>query len=361
MRFKSERCVALFERVFASATHPWLDARKRKPHHALAKQFADIVAVDSTLVRVPDCLRPMYTGMRCTPAALKACVAVSFYGLLPLWAHVTGANDHDMRLFPPLDWFRRRTLFLFDRGFSKHDRFEEIDMAGHYFVCPQRKGGIANVIVARRGPARLMKALRTGRSVPLRRLLGKEKKTRRVWDLDVQIRRSGQPRFRDPITLRLVIVPGPNGEQRGYLTNLCPQKWPAESLKELYRLRWQIELVFKELKQDLSLRSMPSKDPIAVKVFAWASLIALALSRTVGRWLYPNTKRVGLAREVRPAIVTRAIRGSIHLLAHLLHCPHRSRRDLIRMLRQTLECEARSATTNRHDSFYRLRKAQIGT
>lgn len=360
MRFKSTRSVALFERAFASATQQWLDARERRPRHALARQFADIVAVDSTLVRVPDCLRPLYTGMRCTPAAIKACVAVSLYGLLPLWSHVTGANVHDMLLFPPLSWFKKRTLFLFDRGFAKHDRFAEIDAAGHYFLCPQRKGGVAKIISARRGPLRLKKALRAG-PVQLRRLLSKEKKIRKIWDLDVHIRRSGQPRCSDFIALRLVILPGPNGEQRGYFTNLCPVQWPAESLYELYRLRWQIELVFKELKQELSLRSMPSKDPHAVKVFAWASLIALALSRTVGHWLYPETDLVGLARSVRPAIVSRAIRGSIHLLAHLLRYPKRRCRDLIRLLRQMLECEITASSTGRHDSFYRLRNCHVVT
>jgi len=53
------------------------------------------------------------------------------------------------------------------------------------------------------------------------------------------------------------------------------ENWGAEAIPELYRLRWQIELVNNELKQHLALESVPTKDPNAAQVFGWASLLAL--------------------------------------------------------------------------------------
>jgi hypothetical protein len=38
-----------------------------------------------------------------------------------------------------------------------------------------------------------------------------------------------------------VIVPGPKGKQHPYLTSLAPALWKPRALRELYRLRWQIE------------------------------------------------------------------------------------------------------------------------
>jgi hypothetical protein len=147
--------------------------------------------------------------------------------------------------------------------------------------------------------------------------------------------------------LRLVIVPGPNGKQRPYLTSLCVSDWSPKALRELYRLRWQVELVFKELKQHLSLEAMPSKDPHAVKVFAWASLIALALSRTVTSVLCPDLGKIGLERAMRYPLITRALRASARLLGRALFAPVRTARVLVQMLADEIRVtEQRRRGTN---------------
>jgi Transposase DDE domain len=46
-----------------------------------------------------------------------------------------------------------------------------------------------------------------------------------------------------------------------------PQAFPAASVLEFYRLRWQIELVFKRMKSILGLGHLPKSDPLSAK--AW--------------------------------------------------------------------------------------------
>jgi hypothetical protein len=152
-----------------------------------------------------------------------------------------------------------------------------------------------------------------------------------------------------------VIVPGPKRAQRPYLTNLKPSQWSPRALAELYRLRWQVELVFKELKQNLNLESLPSKDCHAVQVFTWASLLALAVSRTVASCLCPLPQLVGLAPGLRPALVTRALRSTLRLLARALSAPPRRAHELLEIFAEEVALEIRARDRPREDSFQRLR------
>jgi hypothetical protein len=150
-----------------------------------------------------------------------------------------------------------------------------------------------------------------------------------------------------------VIVPGPKGEQRPYLTNLDPKTWSPSGVRELYRLRWQAELVFKELKQDLNLESVPSKDPHAVQTLIWGSLIALAVSRTVAGWLCPRVGRVGLTAKLRPMVLTRALRATVRLLGRALVAPLRSALPWLLLFAEELIDETKRLAS-REDSFKRL-------
>lgn len=353
MRFKKPAVVGLFERAFEEAVQQWR-TRSIRARHPLARWFPDVIAWDSTMVQVADNLRSVFKGTK-AKAALKVVLAISVFGRLPLLAQLIAGHRHDQLVFPPLDAFRTGTLWLFDKGFVAYDRLRDIDAAGQFFLCPMRLNGNAVVQRLRLAPLRARRTVNAASNeVRLRDLLPAAKKIGRNWDLDVVISPKTSARSRRAVRVRLVIVPGPDGEQRPYLTNLPAVRWSPAFLREAYRLRWQIELVFKELKQDLNLGAMPSKDRHAVLVFAWASLIALALSRAVATWLQPLATLVGLAAEVRPALVTRALRGSIRFLAEALLASAAQVKTFLRLLAEDVLREARTGEHEREDSFVRL-------
>jgi len=355
MRFKSDAAVRLFERAFEQAVVPWRNVR-RLPHHPLAKLFPDIVLWDSSLVQVADSLRTQgFRGARAAAASLKVALGISLWALLPVVARVVPGNRHDMILFPPLDLFQPGTLLLFDKGFACYDRLRTIASAGLYYLCPMRLNGNAQIVAVHHAPAFVRRALRKNPDVALRDLLPAKKRVGRVWDLDVLVRPQANATDKTWIRTRLVIAPGPDGEQRPYLTNLAPSLWKAPALRELYRLRWQIELVFKELKQHVNLTSVPTKDPRAVQVFVWASIIALALSRAVADWLMPLRHFNGLASALRLAVVTRAVRGNVHLLGYAIHLPLQQARAFIAAFAERILDEAQQRSPGREDSLERLR------
>jgi hypothetical protein len=354
MRFKSVAAVRLFERTFENAVQPWRAGTRSR--HPLAARFPDVAVIDSTVLQVSDELRTVFKGTRSAVASIKALLTVSIFGLVPLHAQIVPGNKHDMQMFPALETFRAGTLLLFDKGFVAYERLASIAAASLHFVCPMRLNGNATIVAIRHAPKRVRDALRRSpEGIRLRDVLPADKRVGKTWDLDVVLT-SGNVKGRRPVQTRcrLVIVPGPEHKQRPYLTTLSASEWTPRALAETYRLRWQVELVFKELKQHLNLEALNSKDRYAVQVFAWASLIALALSRTVTIWLCPRVKLVGLASRFRPALTTRALRGTIRLLARALTAPTPRALDYLEIFADDLRLEIRARDRQRDDSFLRV-------
>jgi hypothetical protein len=65
------------------------------------------------------------------------------------------------------------------------------------------------------------------------------------------------------------------------VTSLPPERFPAADVLVLYRLRWQIELVFKRLKSLLHLDELPAKDPELARAWIYAKLIAALLLQDI--------------------------------------------------------------------------------
>jgi hypothetical protein len=61
------------------------------------------------------------------------------------------------------------------------------------------------------------------------------------------------------------------------LTSLDAASFPASDVLALYRLRWQVEFVFKRLKSLLHLGALPAKDPDLARCWIYAKLIAALL------------------------------------------------------------------------------------
>jgi hypothetical protein len=354
MRFKNARAVQLFERTFEDAVKCWRTPTRSR--HPLARRFPDIAVIDSTVIQVSDHLRGVFKGTMAAKASLKALLTISAFGLLPLHGKVVAGNQHDMKLFPELGIFHVGTLLLFDKGFVAYERLASIANASLNFLCPMRLNGNAKIVAIRRAPKHVHAALRRSPGgLRLRDVLPAKKRIGKPWDLDVVLT-SGHVEGRRPIQTRcrLTIVPGPDRKQRPYLTSLSAAEWSPRSLAELYRLRWQVELVFKELKQHLNLEALNSKDRNAVQVFVWASLIALALSRTVTIWLCPLVGLVGLENAFRPALTSRALRGSVRLLGHALTASVQRMLIYLELLADDLLLEIRARDVGRDDSFKRI-------
>lgn len=361
MRFKSAAAVELMAAAFETAVEPW--RRSRRVMHGLARHFPDIVAIDSTIVRLNDRLRRIFPGHMGTPSELKVTLALSVFGLVPLAARLTSRKIHDSRLFPDLSLFRPGSLLLFDNAYAAAAELEKLINADLKFIAPMRINGNPIVDEVCRGPKRIRKLVASASNdVRLAQLLRRGARVKGIWDLKVRVRITGDGEWGSLVPLRLVIRPGrkrTRGRRKNrtvassyyYLTNL-DSSWSGEATAELYRLRWQIELTFKELKQHLSLESVATKDHHAAQVLVWASLLALAVSRTIAAVLTPLRQLTGLAAKHAAAILSRVLRGALDLLILLFSgsVPRRLAREII----DQIASNAVRRNCSRADSFQHL-------
>ena len=69
------------------------------------------------------------------------------------------------------------------------------------------------------------------------------------------------------------------------ITTLDASTWSTADVLYIYRARWQVELVFKRMKQLLRLNQIRSKHPTSVEATVRALLIAWALHESTTTWL----------------------------------------------------------------------------
>jgi hypothetical protein len=347
IRFKAAQAVALFSAAFERAVTPWRQPSRPKPRHALAKHFPDVVLCDSSLIQVDDSLRRHFKGVA-AQAAVKLFLTVSAFGLLPLSARLYPGHRHDMTVDLPLQHFARATLFMFDKGFIAWRRLLALQQAGMNLLCPTRYNANPLVVAVHHAPKRMRDALRRHpKGVRLRDLLPIHKRISKSLDFDVIV-----GPLRGGVRLRLVIIPGPKRKQRLYLTTLSTRFWPPRALAEIYRLRWQIELVFKELKQHLSLDFVPTADRYAAQAFIWASLLALIVSRACADCLAGLRHLIGLNSSLRLAPLSKALGNHLALLACALMRPRSA--AVLKILAIQLVSEAGYHPPRRADSFRRI-------
>ena len=75
------------------------------------------------------------------------------------------------------------------------------------------------------------------------------------------------------MNLRIVRFPIADGSYECIITNLPPEEFPPEDIKELYHMRWGIETSFRELKYSIGLTHFHSKKTDYIKQEIWARLI----------------------------------------------------------------------------------------
>ena len=242
--------------------------------------FSDILLTDSTVIRLHDMLEKVFPACRTnhTKAALKAHAIISVTGAGKQSIKVTSERAHDGPVFRVGKWVRDR-LLLFDLGYFRYQLFACIGRNGGYFLT-RLKANANPLIVA-------VNRVHRGRAVPL---VGERLRScvdrlhREVLDVEVSVRferRRYAGRTRSAVQqLRVVGIRDPRtGDYHLYITNVPLDKLAAEDIQATYALRWQVELLFKELKHCYRLDQMPSRKREIVEALLYAAILTLIVSR----------------------------------------------------------------------------------
>jgi hypothetical protein len=208
-----------------------------------------LLTLDATLIELCASVFD-WAQYRRTKGAVKLHLLLDHQGLLPSFALITEGRVHESRVARSLR-FEPGTIVVFDRGYADYDWFASLDAEGVFFVTRLKDNADYGVVerrpVPQHGAVRrdeiifLYKAVRSGNyDLFLRRI--------EVWDETQQ---------------RTLV----------FLTN--HRGFAASTIAAIYRQRWQIELFFKALKQNLRIKTFVGTSPNALQIQIWTALIAL--------------------------------------------------------------------------------------
>lgn len=237
--------------------------------------FAEVLIPDGCAFKIASALAGVWPGTG-TPAAFKlhAVYSVRAGGLDEL--HASAGSVHDNVGFAPDCWVRN-ALYIWDLGYQDYDRFVDAVLSGA--VPLQRLKDKANpVALAWFDADGVRRPLRDAQGRPVRLKEATEfglLPSEGTLDLDVQIRDS-RGRW---VSARVVCVPY-EGQNRWYLTTLPREVFTPFDVAEIYRLRWEVELFFRDLKGAVRLDEVTRlKNPASLRMALLASLIAATLGQ----------------------------------------------------------------------------------
>jgi len=241
-------------------------------------QFNELFATDSSTIALPDVLQRAFPGSRknSSPAAVKLHVVqqVKGPGLRSSSTQVTAGKTSDLKAFRVGPWVRG-SLFLFDLGYYCFRRFANIKRYGGFFISRLKQNGnptIVRSLLTHRG--RKIEVEGEKLKSVLKRL------RRKVIDFEVEVKYETRAGSKRPVRLRLIGIW--NGVDRCYhlyLTNVRPDQLSAEQIADAYRLRWQVELLFREMKGVYRLEEIPGENAVMVEAMIYASILSALVTR----------------------------------------------------------------------------------
>jgi len=189
-----------------------------------------------------------WASFRRAKGGIKLHVGLDHNGYLPSFVQVTEADTHEVNVARAMN-FTKGSIVVFDRGYIDYKWYKQLENKGVFFVTRQKSNARYSVVDRRSVNKR--QGLRSDQTI---RLTGFYQKK----DCDIPLRRIS---YRDPET----------GKRYIYLTNNF--QLSAKTIADIYKERWQIELFFKWVKQNLKIKTFLGTTKNAVLTQIWIAMI----------------------------------------------------------------------------------------
>jgi hypothetical protein len=280
----NHRDASLAEQLFwavlehLKSLHPRF-AGSRKGKRLLYRFKRTIHAVDSTTIQlVASCMD--WAKHRRRKAAAKCHLRLNLQCFLPSFAIIDTAKHHDnKRAREVCAGLRAGEIVLFDKAYVDFAHLFDLLRRGIFWVT-RAKDNLQCRVVKRRQWRRKSNILRD--------------------DLIALKTARSQAEY-PPVLRRVIALVEVDGKwiEMTFLTNHL--EWSAQTIADLYRCRWQIEVFFKQLKQTLQLADFLGQSANAVRWQVWMALLVYVLLRflaCVSEWEHSFTRLWALVRTL---------------------------------------------------------------
>ena len=212
-----------------------------------------LLSLDSSIIDLSVTLFD-WAKFRRTKGAIKLHLLLDHDGYLPSFAWITEGKRSDVKIARGLE-FDPGTILVYDRGYNDYALFGQWTAQGVFFVTRMKDNALYEVVGER--------------DVPQNRNILK----------DELIQLTGlQAQEKCPYPLRRIEVYVPETDEiLVFLTNNLD--FGATTVAAIYKDRWQIEIFFKIIKQNLKIKTFVGTSANAVKIQIWTALIAMLVLR----------------------------------------------------------------------------------
>ena len=188
-----------------------------------------------------------WADFRTTKGAIKLHVGLNHAGYLPEFVTITEGRDHDVTVGRTVN-FPKGSIVVVDKAYNDYAWYKQLTDNGIFFVT-RLKSNAKYRVIDRRAVLKdtgltcdqtiEFTGIQTARKCP------------------GNLRRIG---YRDPVT----------GKHYVFLTNNF--KLSAKTIADIYKSRWQVELFFKWIKQNLKIKSFVGTSKNAVMTQIWIAM-----------------------------------------------------------------------------------------
>jgi hypothetical protein len=254
------RPAKLYEDLFYTALNRFRDEEGLGQRKKKFRFKNKLLSLDSTTISLCLKLFP-WAKFRRAKGGVKAHVLLDHDDYLPRYVLITEASRSDVKMADAFT-LNPGSIVAMDRGYNDYGLFFKWTTEEIYFVTRLKENAAYEVVEECDVPKD-----RNIRSDQLIRLTG------------VQAQKDC------PCLLRRVVIwDAVNEREIVLLTNLIA--FGATTIAAIYKDRWEIELFFKALKQNLKVKSFVGTSENALRIQIWTALIAILLLK----WLHHLSK-----------------------------------------------------------------------
>jgi putative transposase len=210
-----------------------------------------LFALDTTTIKLCLSLSP-WAHLHHNKGGCKIHTAIDLANDLPQFAVITQGNRSDIAIAKKITYFKKGATVIFDKGYVDYTWFNQFNQDGIFFVTRFKDNSQFKVVESRQ-------TNRTQGFLCYQIIYLKSHRGRRYQG---KLRRI---RYREPDT----------GRRLTFLTNRFDLT--TSTICDIYKARWDVEVFFKTLKQNLRIKKFLGTSENAVKAQIWVALIAYLL------------------------------------------------------------------------------------
>jgi hypothetical protein len=237
---------------------------------------ADLFALDSTTIDL--CLTSFpWARYKHTKSAVKMHTLLNLRGQIPSYIVISQGVMADVKVMDVVDWIAG-AYYLLDRGYLDFERLYHLHQSKAFFVTRAKRN--LRWIATESFPVDKTTGLRCDQNIRL--VLSKSK-------------------MAYPEQLRRVKYYDQEKDKRlVFLTN--DFELPAMTIAELYKQRWQVELFFKWIKQNLRIKQFYGYNENAVRTQLWIAIATYCLLAIIRKEL-GGDRELGEIQEILSASI----------------------------------------------------------